>query len=119
MTSYFMMMRLFKAQLVGPALRERPWNHKEEKYSPVLSFRDADMPGYRQSFWRDTWSTAPITTHRGGEIQPIKKDLRYSLADHTGINVCERRGRPRLCRSYLLCGYNPTILTLGHFDLVI
>jgi hypothetical protein len=23
---------------VGPALRERPWNHKAEKYSPVLSF---------------------------------------------------------------------------------
>ena len=27
--------------------------------------------------------------------------------------MCERRGRPKLRRSYLLCSYNPAILTLG------
>jgi hypothetical protein len=111
-TSYFMMMRLFKAQLVVPALREWPWNHKGEKYSPVLSFGDADMPSYRQSFWQDTWSTAPIPPQGQGNSTD-KKDFRSSLADHTGINVCDRRARPKLCRRYLLCGYNPTIFTLG------
>ncbi len=105
--------------LIGPELRKDSGNRQGEKCGTVLSFGGSLMPRYRHSyiigavFGVINRATLPITLPHRQETQPIRPVSGAVWRDPLGGSLCGKRTMRKLDRTYSLCGYRTSSLTLG------